>query len=98
MSVLALALPVVHCQVVGLLSQEPALKILSLAELNGSTKWNVVVGLSGAPAAFNTPAPPGPATQSPAVTPAEPATTSPLMLKPPAGVVTGATPLGGDTA
>ncbi len=50
------------------------------------------------PVASRTPAAPGPATQSPAMLPAAPDVISPLMLNPPAGIVTGATPAGGGMA
>src|SRR5262245_59723455 len=96
MSVLLEALLLVHCQVFGSSVHFPFWNILSLGELKGSTKRKVVLGFNGAPVASSTPAVPGPANQSPA--PEESATSSPTILNPPAGTVTGATPAGGEAA
>src|ERR1043166_727641 len=63
-------------------------------------KRNVVVGLRGTPAAFNTP-PPVPlvdVSQSPTFATGALAITSPSMLKPPDGTISGATPAGGGEA
>src|SRR5258705_6222107 len=97
MSVLDDGLLVVHCQMFGSsVHFSPPTNVLSLVVLNGSTKWKVVAGFNGTPVAFKTPAaglvvP----TQSPAMASV---IKSPSILNPPAGIRTGAIPVGGGIA
>src|SRR5689334_22043757 len=98
-SVLADDLPVTHRQVLGLSIHLALANVLSLPLLYKSTKWKVVVGFSGAPVASRTP--PAPCwleSQSPPLAAGVLARSSPSMPNPPAGNVTGATPLGGGAA
>src|SRR6266853_305482 len=91
-------LPVVQVQVLGSSVHCPLENTLSPPELNASIKWKVVFGFKGAPLASRTPAPLTLGSQSPLAKPAVPATSSPPIPNPPAGTVTGATPVGGGTA
>src|SRR5881394_1957078 len=100
MSVLPLALPVVHVQMFGLsVHLSPPEKMMSLLPLYSSVKCNVVKAFKGTPARVKTPPPLAElVTQSPAFAVGMFANRSPSMLKPPAGTLTGATPAGGGTA
>src|SRR5438128_10357209 len=99
MSVLPLALPVVHVQMFGSsVHLSPPEKMMSLP-LYSSVKCNVVKAFKGTPARVKTPPPLAElVTQSPTFASGMFANRSPSMPKPPAGTVTGATPAGGGTA
>src|SRR5436309_11602126 len=99
MSVLPLALPMVHDQLVGLsVHLSPPAKIRSLP-LYWSMKWKVVEAFSGTPDRVNTPPPVRELViQSPTPAAGTLANRSPSILKPPAGEMTDATPVGGGAA